>query len=212
MKSRQKDQQTIGQPKILAFDTSSAHCAVCVLCGEDILAQSSEPMTKGQAERLLGLCTELMNEAGLSYCDLTALGVGIGPGNFTGIRISVSAARGLALGLGVPSVGISSLEALSYGHETPCACAVDARRGQVYFQQFDGRAVHDPAMAPADNLPGFEGPLIGAGGQPPAHPIAVSIAHLTRERYLTVNTRPAPLYMRRADAAPSRDTPPLILP
>lgn len=197
---------------VLVFDTASAHCAVAILSAGQVVAQTEEPMQKGQAERLMGLCESLLARVDMTFQDLTAIGVGIGPGNFTGIRISVSAARGLALGLNVPAVGISSLEALRYGHAGPCATAVDARRGQIYLQRFDGHKAEDPVMVPADTLPPYDGPLIGAQGRAPAFPIAEAIAQLTADRYLTHTQRPAPLYLRAADAAPARDAPPVILP
>ncbi|HRO15722.1 MAG TPA: tRNA (adenosine(37)-N6)-threonylcarbamoyltransferase complex dimerization subunit type 1 TsaB, partial [Paracoccus sp. (in: a-proteobacteria)] len=84
----------------LGFDTSAAHCAAAVVFGGCILAQRFEPMQKGQAERLFPLLAEVMDEAGVALSDLTVLGVGTGPGNFTGIRIAVAAARGLSLSLG----------------------------------------------------------------------------------------------------------------
>lgn len=199
-------------PLILAFDTSAAHCAAALLCGGDIVQSAVEPMAKGQAERLLVLCTELMAKAGVTVNDLTAIGVGIGPGNFTGIRISVSAARGLALGLGIPAVGVSSFDALRFGTDGPCVCAVDARRDMVYLQGFDIADLYEPMQYPTTDLPAFAGPLIGAGGQPPKHPIAEAIAYITAKRYLTETIRPAPLYLRAADAAPGRDVAPMILP
>lgn len=197
---------------VLAFDTSAAHCAAALLLGDQILQSAVEPMAKGQAERLLVLCQEIMASAGLSTTDLAAIGVGIGPGNFTGIRISVSAARGLALGLGVPAVGVSSFDALRLGTVGPCACAVDARRDMIYLQGFENPRICEPAQYPTDDLPTFDGPLIGAGGQAPVHPAAEAIARITATRYLTEKTRPAPLYLRPADAAPGRDKPPVILP
>lgn len=199
-------------PAILAFDTSFAHCAAAVLVGDVVVAQAEEPMAKGQAERLLVLCQELLAQAGVAYNELSAIGVGTGPGNFTGIRISVSAARGLALGLGLPAVGISVLEALRFGIDGPCASAIDARRAQVYLQVFDGEVTHDPVLSAADDLPPFEGPLIGLQDTPPAKPIAEAIARLTAQRYRNAPQRPAPLYLRPADAAPARDAPPVILP
>lgn len=87
-------------PLILGFDTSAAHCAAVLLRGDMVLAAQHEDMTKGQAERLMPMLEQVLAEAGAGWGDLAALGVGIGPGNFTGVRISVSAARGLALGLG----------------------------------------------------------------------------------------------------------------
>ncbi len=199
-------------PLILAFDTSAAHCAAALLRGDEVLLSALEPMAKGQAERLLVLCNELMDQAGVSVSDLDAIGVGIGPGNFTGIRISVSAARGLALGLGVPAVGVSNFDALRLGTNGPCACAVDARREMVYLQGFDNSDLATPQQYSITDLPPFEGPLIGAGGQAPAHPIAEAIARLTATRYQNETVRPAPLYLRPADAAPARDAAPVILP
>lgn len=197
---------------VLAFDTSAAHCAAALLLGDQVLQSAVEPMAKGQAERLLVLCQEIMANAGVAVTDLVAIGVGIGPGNFTGIRISVSAARGLALGLGVPAVGVSNFDALRLGTTGPCVCAVDARRDMVYLQGFDNPTLSEPTQYPVHNLPSFDGPLIGAGGRPSVHPVAEAIARITATRYVAENTRPAPLYLRPADAAPGRDKPPVILP
>lgn len=200
-------------PLVLAFDTSAAHCAAALLSGDRILASVHEDMAKGQAERLMDLCARVLESAGYGYSDLDAIGVGIGPGNFTGIRIGVSAARGLALGLGIPAVGVSNFDALRHGTSGPCACAVDARRGQVYLQGFENPSLSQtPALFDSTALPAFDGPLIGAGGQPPIHPVAEAIAHLAARRHATTTQRPAPLYLRPADAAPARDAPPTILP
>ena len=87
----------MSDPLILAFDTSAAHCAAALLSGDRVLARVAEAMPRGQAERLMGLLHEVLSGSGHDWRDLDAIGVGIGPGNFTGIRISVSAARGLAL-------------------------------------------------------------------------------------------------------------------
>ncbi|KZZ69305.1 tRNA (adenosine(37)-N6)-threonylcarbamoyltransferase complex dimerization subunit type 1 TsaB, partial [Sulfitobacter sp. HI0129] len=177
-------------PLILAFDTSAAHCAAALLSGDRIIESAREEMAKGQAERLMGLCAELLNAAGAAYGDLSAIGVGIGPGNFTGIRISVAAARGLALGLGRPAVGVSAFEALRYGHEGPCVCAVDARRGQLFVQGFGNPHLAEPALLDEGNLPPFDGPLIGATGQAPAHGVAEATARVAATRYRDAPPRP----------------------
>ena len=69
---------------ILAFDTSAAHCAAALLRGDQLILSRLEPMEKGQAERLMGLLDEMLAEAGIGWCDLAAVAVGTGPGNFTG--------------------------------------------------------------------------------------------------------------------------------
>lgn len=199
----------------LAFDTSAAHCAAALLRGETVLAERVEDMAKGQAERLMPLLEELLTEAGLGWRDLSVIGVGIGPGNFTGVRISVAAARGLALSLGIEAIGVSTLEAFAEGAPRPATVALDARRDEAYVQRFSDTGADAPALAAlADLTP--EGALIGlnlAGqtAQPPALPLAVAIARIAARRTGTAQPRPAPLYLRSADAAPPSDPPPVIL-
>ena len=72
-------------------------------------------MAKGQAEALMSFLNKLLAVSSLNWSDLSKIGVCTGPGNFTGIRISVSAARGLALGLEIPAIGVTSFEATLYG-------------------------------------------------------------------------------------------------
>lgn len=199
------------EPTLLAFDTAAAHCAAALLCGGRTLVRV-EPMDRGQAERLFPMLSEVLAEAGIGWHHLDGIGVGTGPGNFTGIRIAVSAARGLALGLGIPAVGVDAFEALREGHDGPCACAVDARRNQVFLQGFDNPSISEPALFDATALPAFDGPLIGAHGQPPAMPVAEAIARIAARRYEAQPPRPAPLYLRPADAAPARDAAPVLLP
>ncbi len=103
---------------LLAFDTSAAHCAAALLLPDGRLIQRDEPMLKGQAERLVPMLEEVLAEGGLGWSGLAKIAVGVGPGNFTGVRISVATARGLALALGIPAVGVTRLEALAYA--APC--------------------------------------------------------------------------------------------
>ena len=120
---------------ILAFDTSAAHCAAALLWDGGLILRD-EPMQKGQAERLMPMLEGVLAEGGLAWRDLKALAVGTGPGNFTGVRIAVAAARGLSLGLGIPAVGVTRLEAQAYGLPRPITVIEDARRGEVYVQLF----------------------------------------------------------------------------
>jgi len=205
-------------PLILAFDTSAAHCAAALLSGDEVLSAAFEPMAKGQAERLFGLLNQVLGEAGKDWPDLSAIAVGIGPGNFTGIRISVSAARGLALSLGVPAIGVTGFEALTVGLPRPVLASIDARRGQRFVQLIDRVGAHQPALLESGSWP-TEMSVCGAhcvgddadeaaeqvGGisTKPLYPLAVAIARVAAGRLDRPATRPAPLYIRAADAAPS---------
>ncbi|MGB0440483.1 MAG: tRNA (adenosine(37)-N6)-threonylcarbamoyltransferase complex dimerization subunit type 1 TsaB, partial [Paracoccaceae bacterium] len=182
---------------ILAFDTSAAHCAAALLSGDHVVARRGLAMSRGQAEALVPLLDDVLAEAGVTYGALTRIGVGIGPGNFTGIRISVACARGLALALGVPAVGISTFQAIRQGVAGATA-AVPAPRGQVYLDQ-GGRpyqvASHE---APPDAT------------LPPADPADLAIWIAQAAAIAPVREAPAPLYARPADAAPPRDQPPVL--
>ena len=197
---------------ILAFDTSAAHCAAALLVGDRVILRH-EAMDKGQAERLMPLLEEVLAEGGLEWRDLKALAVGTGPGNFTGVRIAVAAARGLALGLGIPAVGVTRLEALAHGLPRPLTVVEDARRGEVYVQLFlatgAGRA-HLAARAVAATA--VTGSAAGDEALPSAMPLVEAIARIGSTRAETPQPRPAPFYLRGADAAPPSDPPPVILP
>ena len=205
-------------PLILAFDTSAAACAAALLQGDHVLVAADEPMATGQAERLFPLLDEMLAQAGAGWRDLHGIGVGIGPGNFTGVRLSVSAARGLALSLGRQAIGVSRLEALAEGKPRPVAVIEDARRGAVYLQRFDGDRAPALIEAPLPDLGALPrtggGAALIAGGPilPAAMPLAVAIARIAARRLGTPQPRPAPLYLRPADAAIAADPPPVILP
>ena len=190
-------------PLILAFDTSGPAVAAALLRGSDLLAVTCEDMKRGQAERLMPLLEELLLGSGVTWKDLDAIGVGIGPGNFTGIRISVSAARGLALGLGIPAIGVSTFEATSLDHAAPHVAAVPAPRDQLYVMAPDMPA---PALlkAPLDTQLPVHMP-------PPTEALVVNIARCAARRPADEAARPAPLYVKPADAAPPRDPAPVIL-
>ncbi|GAB1478762.1 tRNA (adenosine(37)-N6)-threonylcarbamoyltransferase complex dimerization subunit type 1 TsaB [Paracoccaceae bacterium] len=169
-------------------------------------------MDKGQAERLMPLLEELLAEAGIGWSDLAGIAVGTGPGNFTGVRISVAAARGLALGLGIPAIGVTRLEALAHDLPRPVTVIEDARRGEAYVQEFAA----ETGAAHLTPLPvAAMGAVTGSAapdGLPPAMPLAQAIAEIALSRLGTPQPRPAPFYLRGADAAPPSDPPPVILP
>ncbi len=190
------------------------------------MADLYEDMAKGQAEALFPLLEDLLARGGASWKDLSAIGVGTGPGNFTGIRISVSAARGLALALEVPAVGVTILEALAYGADVPVLACVAAPRDQAYIQGF-GTATPCPAQLTAiadipSDLREPELRCVGTAGEAVAQQIGAApgpavyapgsaIARIAAERWRAHCPAPAPFYLKPADAAPARDVPPVIL-
>ena len=209
-------------PTILAFDTSAAHCAVALFMGGDIVAEHIEPMTKGQAERLFPLCEEVLADAKISWADLDAIGVCVGPGNFTGVRVGVSAARGLASSLGKPAIGISKLEAMGFQSDGELPVILDARRKRVYQQNFkNGVAVDTPALVNLDAvdttttviMTGDDANLeLFSNAQAPVCTLPNAVARLAAARINDKHPRPAPLYLQEPDAALPSDPPVVILP
>jgi tRNA threonylcarbamoyl adenosine modification protein YeaZ len=133
---------------LLAIDTAAPRLQLALLRAPDRVDSLVEDMATGQAERLFPALAELLATAGVTYPDLTRIAVTTGPGSFTGLRIGLSAARGLGLGLGIPVVGIPSLFALSLAARCDAiAVLLDARRDEAYFQTFSGPGI--PIGAPA---------------------------------------------------------------
>ncbi len=206
----------MADPLILGFDTSAAHCAAALVSGDRLVAARSEEMGRGQAERLLPMLEEMLAAHGHRWADLAALGVGTGPGNFTGIRIAVAAARGLALALRIPAVGVSGFEAGAHGQARPLRVAIEAPRGMVWLQHLGEGEAGAPELLPAAEAAAG---AIAEAGAPllrlsdlPAAGMAANIARIARDRRGLALPRPAPLYLRPADAAPMREAPPLLLP
>lgn len=136
---------------VLAFDTCLNACSVAVIDGERVLAQRTEPMARGHQERLAPLVAEVMAEAGIGFAALERIGVTVGPGSFTGLRVGLAFAKGLSAALGVPAIGVGTLEALAQPFSGSVIAVLDAKRGQVYLQGFaDGRAVTAPDVLPIE--------------------------------------------------------------
>jgi tRNA threonylcarbamoyl adenosine modification protein YeaZ len=135
-----------------------------------------ELRTREHAEAIVPMMTRVMDEAGLAYDGLDAIAVTTGPGSFTGVRVGVSTARGLSLALGLPLIGVTSLEvmahmALEQLDSAPdiLGIVVDARRGEVYISLFDGEGavMSDPAALTPDQAAGLipgKGHVVLAGG------------------------------------------------
>lgn len=125
---------------LLAFDCSTQACSVALLAKESVLLKH-EFVPQYQAKKILFLIDALFREAGMTPQALTAIAVGIGPGSFTGLRIAASVAQGLAFGLGIPLVPISSLQILAQTAyvkyaETAVLVAMDARMDEVYWGEY----------------------------------------------------------------------------
>src|SRR5678815_1575047 len=97
---------------VLGLDTCLSSCSVAVRDGERVLASAREVMARGHQERLAPMAQAVMAEAGLSFDKLDRIAVTVGPGSFTGLRVGIAFAKGLALALDLPTVGVGSLEAL----------------------------------------------------------------------------------------------------
>ena len=124
---------------VLSLDTALAACSVAVTRDGDVLAALSEPMHRGHQERLAPMVEEAMRAAGLPFTAIDRIGVTVGPGSFTGLRVGLAFAKGLGLALDRPCVGIGTLEALAASDPGPglTVAVIDARRGQLYLQAFE---------------------------------------------------------------------------
>jgi tRNA threonylcarbamoyl adenosine modification protein YeaZ len=209
---------------LLAIDTSAGQCAAALDTGAAVFMRR-EHMVKGHAERLFPMIEEVLAEARVKIGAIGKVAVCTGPGSFTGLRIGISAARGLALGLGVEAVGVTRLEALAAetrehwpGH--PVAVILALRQGTAVVQVFDtdGEPHGAPEILTLEAVPGAIPPLairVGDAGLARsvlAHGLADPgvVARLARHRG-AVSHPAAPMYLRGADAALPREHPPAIL-
>ncbi|MBK8007499.1 MAG: tRNA (adenosine(37)-N6)-threonylcarbamoyltransferase complex dimerization subunit type 1 TsaB [Rhizobiales bacterium] len=126
--------------KILAIDTALEACQVAIFDSDEekLLAMLSHDMRRGHAEALIPIIADAMKAAGLDYSQLDRIATTIGPGSYTGLRVGISAAKGLSFASGKPAVGITTLAALSaplIAEDTavPVVSVIDARHGNVYF-------------------------------------------------------------------------------
>jgi tRNA threonylcarbamoyladenosine biosynthesis protein TsaB len=150
---------------VLGLDTCLNACSAAVLDGERVLAVASESMARGHQERLAPLVREVMAAAGLRFPDLDRIGVTVGPGSFTGLRVGLAFAKGLAAALDRPLAGVGVLEALAAQAPQGLTLAVlDARRDQVYLQPFrDGAPLAPPEALALDVAAARVAALIGGG-------------------------------------------------
>jgi tRNA threonylcarbamoyladenosine biosynthesis protein TsaB len=217
--------------RVLALDTALDACAAAVLDSEqrDLLASETRPMTRGHAEALMPMVARVMDASRLEFSDIDRIAVTIGPGSFTGVRVGIAAARGIALAAGKPAIGLTTLAAFTAPHVAggfagTVVPVIDARHGQVYMQVFGpgGRAVMAPRLASLreaieaarSRLPalvtGSAAALVMTewpAGDPPPKVVAASapeIAWVARLGAAAQEDRalPKPLYLRPPDARP----------
>lgn len=158
---------------LLAFDTAQGALSAAVSDGEGGHAAFFEERTRGHAEALMPLVEKVLAEAGLGFADLDALAVTVGPGTFTGLRVGLAAARGLALARSLPLVGVTTLEAVAAPAGAKAGevtlALFDARRDEVYMQAFEGDlvALTPPLLVSLDEaearLPAGNLLLVGTG-------------------------------------------------
>ena len=145
---------------VLAIDTALDYCAAAVLDAgtRTMIAHETLEMKRGHAEALMPLIARVMKASGLRYLDLDRVAVTTGPGSFTGLRVGISAARGIGLAANKPVIGLTTLSAyvaplVAEQREQAIVAAIDARHDHVYFQVVagNGAALMRPAVAPIED-------------------------------------------------------------
>ena len=215
---------------VLAIDTALEACSAAIFDSESdaIVASESQAMTRGHAEALLPLLDGVMAQARLDFFSIDRIAVTVGPGSFTGLRVGIAAARGIALAARKPVVGVTTLAALAApciaaDPNGPVAAAIDGRHRHVYFELYgmQGRVLLSPRIIPvADAVhaaAGASARLVGSGARMMAElwpdpaqlpPIderrAPDIAWVARlgAQAQQRDAPPKPLYLRPPDAHP----------
>lgn len=159
-----------GSPVVLVIETTGSVCAAALRDDRGMQAARSPVLERGHAERIVDVCAETLSDAGAGWADLTHVAVCTGPGTFAGLRAGVAAARGLALSLAIPAVGVTAFEALAAawtkeradpdtrervddGAASSVVVAMDLRRGRIGAQRFDaGVAVGEPITTDAEGV------------------------------------------------------------
>jgi tRNA threonylcarbamoyladenosine biosynthesis protein TsaB len=211
--------------RLLAFDTSGPTISVVAVEAGEPLVWRDEELGRGHAERILPLLQIVLREVGWSWRDVDFLGVGTGPGNFTGIRAGIAVGRALVLALRCRALGVGALEIIGESAagqveaDWPIDAVLEAGRGEVYTQRFAAglRPVSEPALVLASEFARRERPvsvLTGNAAVALARPgdialpgarDALVLARATRRRLATVTegVRPGdlhPVYVRPPDA------------
>jgi tRNA threonylcarbamoyladenosine biosynthesis protein TsaB len=213
--------------RVLAFDCAGAQCAAAILAdGRPVAARRIEA-ARGHAQLLVPMLVDLLAEARLGFADIDRFAATTGPGSFTGIRVALATAHGLALGTGKPITGISVFDAIAAGAAGAgigtqrLLVAIDSRRDELFLQMFDsaGHALGQPAMLAPDAVADWAGAgSLGLAGDA-AHLVAPYLGQAADARWIVeadpaivarlaaerpAGAPPAPFYMRPPDAVPAR--------
>ncbi len=225
---------------VLAIDTALDACAAAVLDTDAnwLMMQESLPMTRGHAEALMPLLQRVMKASGVAFSALDRIAVTTGPGSFTGLRVGLSAARGIALAANKPVVGVTTLSAfaapaVSENGSQAVLSVIDARHDQAFFQLVTGSGgtLVRPRLAPIPEIletARFGAPrIVGNAAEAiaarwPAGVAPVEVRQLAAPEIAWVawlgaavspNTAPArPYYLRAPDARPQRASAPASAP
>lgn len=214
--------------KLLVIDCSARLCAACVHDAEADreLGRAVLDLGRGHAEHLAGVVGDAMRAAGVEFSNLGAIAVSVGPGSFTGVRVGVSAARGYALALSIPAIGVTTLEALAAEARDRAGpgnvlAALDGGRGAIQAAVYDkaGAILFQPAVIDLEQavaltrqfsarLAGTAAELIAAEVQNPGLATGPLAATADIGFYARVAAtrepaeKPRPLYLREPDAKP----------
>lgn len=197
---------------ILSIDTSSNLLSIALLKEGAVLAHQEAYMERGQGEALIPAIADLFLKAKSDISSLNAVAVGVGPGSFTGVRVGLSAARGIGMALDIPVYGVTSFEAFSFGMDINTLVALDTKRGDYYTQAFKSslQPLGTPIIQTAAQIQKQSSFYICSDVAQkmiqeislPVHqlaePLAVQVAKVALSR-LDNPLPPEPLYLRDAD-------------
>ena len=190
----------------LAIDTATECVSIALLKGAEVLAEQTSFMNRGQGEALIPMIQDLLNRANLSMSDIQSLAVSVGPGSFTGVRIGLAAARGMALALQIPVHGVTTLQAMAQQTNGKVMAVLDTKRGDFYTQIFqDAEPLEEPKIRSEADIRALNLMLIGQSlsseteppltvSQPPL-PSAVGVGLACLSHPLPAE----PVYLREAD-------------
>jgi tRNA threonylcarbamoyladenosine biosynthesis protein TsaB len=195
---------------ILALDTALETCSACLYEEGRVIGALFEPMVKGHAERLIPMIDEVFKTVSKKPSDITLIAVTIGPGSFTGLRVALAAARSMGVALDIPVTGVSTLDALSYGHKGKVLSLIDARHHKSYAQMLDnGDVILPPALYDNEALRALytenKCVLVGSSAKYLSHENHETQIKIEAVAALAMRNQPreaSPFYLKEADVTP----------